>query len=95
MDNRKVPIYTPRERKPMLLRACSSLFCIGTLLMWIFSERLAVSQGDMLIMTGIAVLLITFSVNSIIAEKRIRKFGDEIKKLREDCGKDNFPRLTK
>lgn len=87
MDNKKIPIYTPRERKPLLLRACSSLFCIGTLLMWIFSERLSVSTGDMLIMTGIAVLLITLSVNGIIAEKRIRKFGEEIKKLRENSGK--------
>lgn len=89
MDEKKVQIYTPKEKSPVLLRACGSLFCIGTLLMWIFYEKLGVSTGDMLIMTGIAVLLITLSINGIRAEKKNREFAEEIRKLREDCGKDN------
>ncbi len=83
MEEKKVKIYTPKEKRPVLLRACGTIFCLGTALLWIFSSGLNISKGDMLIMTGAAVMLINFSIIGARAERRSKKLYEEIKKLRE------------
>lgn len=90
MSGKREPIYTPKERKSTLLRVCGSIFCAGTLFMWVFGSSLEIERGDMLIMSGIAVLLATLSINGARAERRSKAYSETIKKIREESGKDNY-----
>lgn len=88
MDNRF--IYVPKERPSILLRMCSLLFCIGTVLMWLTAEKFGVETGDLLIMTGIAVLLITLTLSGKRAEKQAKADSETIRKIREECGNCDY-----
>ncbi len=90
MDDKKRVIYVPKERKSVLLRVSSGLFCIGTALMWITRDKFGFEKGDLLIMTGIAVLLITLSLSGRRAENRAKADSDALKRIREDINKDDF-----
>lgn len=83
-------IYIPKERPSVLLRVSSLLFCIGTALMWVTSEKFGFESGDMLIMTGIALLLLTLSVTGKRAERKAKADSETIQKLREECGKGDY-----
>lgn len=80
----------PKERKSVLLRVSGILFCFGTLVMWVFGSNLEIEQGDLLIMSGIAILLATLSINGARAERKNRDYSETIKKIREETGKDNY-----
>ena len=80
----------PRERKPVLLRVCSILFCIGTVLMWISRNRFGFEKGDLLIMSGIAVLLITLSVMGRRAERRAAADSEALRRIREETGGGDY-----
>ena len=80
----------PRERKPVLLRVCSILFCIGTVLMWISRNRFGFEKGDLLIMSGIAVLLVTLSVTGIRAERRASAESEALRRIREETGGGDY-----
>lgn len=88
MDNRF--IYVPKERPSILLRVCSLIFCIGTILMWVTKEKFGFEKGDLLIMTGIAVLLLTFTLSGKRAEKKAKADSEAIKKIREECGNCDY-----
>ena len=90
MSNEKRFIYMPRERKPVLLRVCSILFCIGTVLMWISRNRFGFEKGDLLIMSGIAVLLVTLSVTGIRAERRASAESEALRRIREETGGGDY-----
>lgn len=80
----------PRERKSVLLKVCSILFCIGTVLMWISRDRFGFEKGDLLIMSGIAVLLITLSVMSVRAERRASADSETLRRIREETGGGDY-----
>ena len=88
-DNRK-PFYVPKQRRSVLLRVCSWLFTAGTCLMWIFRDKFEIEQGDLLIMSGIAVLLVTLSMNSRRSEKRLKIDDETLRKIQEDIGKSDY-----
>lgn len=83
-------LYKPKERPARLLRISTLLFALGTMVMWLVGERFGLSTGDMLIMSGIAVLLLSCSINSRHAEKLSREQQDAIMKMREECGKGDY-----
>lgn len=80
----------PRERKSVLLKVCSILFCIGTVLMWISRDRFGFEKGDLLIMSGVAVLLITLSVMSVRAERRASADSETLRRIREETGGGDY-----
>ena len=80
----------PRERRSVLLRVCSILFCIGTVLMWISRDRFGFEKGDLLIMSGIAVLLITLSVMGGRAERRAAADSETLRRIREETGGGDY-----
>ncbi len=82
--------YTPKERRPIILRSCSILFCAGTLLLCIFHEKIGMEKGDMLIMAGISLLLITCLIQGRRVEKQLKISEKELLKMREECGKDDY-----
>ena len=88
MNNRF--LYAPKERPARLLRVSSLLFAAGTAALWIFGEKLGLSTGDLLIMSGIAVLLLTLSINSRRSEKRSEQQRNDIMQIREECGKGDY-----
>lgn len=90
MSNEKRSIYMPRERRAVLLRVCSILFCIGTVLMWISRDRFGFEKGDLLIMSGVAVLLVTLSAAGIRAERRTAADSEELRRIREETGKGDY-----
>lgn len=90
MEGKKRVIYVPKERKSVLLRVSSGLFCIGTALMWVMKDRFGFEKGDLLIMSGIAVLLITLSLTGKRAERKAAADRETIKKIREKTGKDSY-----
>ncbi|MBD5138693.1 MAG: hypothetical protein HDT24_05220 [Ruminococcus sp.] len=90
MSDEKRSIYMPRERKSVLLKVCSILFCIGTVLMWISRDRFGFEKGDLLIMSGIAVLLITLSVMSVRAERRASADSETLRRIREETGGGDY-----
>ena len=87
---KREPIYTPKERKSILLRVCGIIFCVGTLFLLIFGENLGIERGDVLILAGIAVLLATLSINGARAERKNREYSETIKKIRDETGKDDY-----
>lgn len=86
----KRDFYTPKERRAVMLRVCSRIFAAGTAMLWIFRNKAGLERGDLLIMSGIAVLLLTFSMMSRRAENQLKADSETIKKIRENCGKDNY-----
>lgn len=90
MDDKKRVIYVPKERKSVLLRVSSGLFCVGTALMWVMKDRFGFEKGDLLIMSGIAVLLITLSLSGKRAERKAAADSETIKKIREKTGEDSY-----
>lgn len=90
MSDKRKPLYIPKERRSVLLRVCSWLFTAGTCLMWIFKDKFEIQRGDLLIMSGIAVLLVTLSINSKQSERRLRIDDETLRKIQEEIGKDNY-----
>ncbi|MCH5350188.1 MAG: hypothetical protein J1E40_12745 [Oscillospiraceae bacterium] len=90
MSDKRKPLYIPKERRSVLLRVCSWLFTAGTCLMWIFKDKFEIQRGDLLIMSGIAVLLVTLSMNSKQSERRLRIDDETLRKIQEEIGKDNY-----
>ena len=90
MSDKRKPFYMPKERKAVLLRICSWLFTAGTCLMWIFKDNFELERGDLLIMSGIAVLLVTLSMSSRNAEKRLKIDDETLRKIQEDIGKGDY-----
>lgn len=88
--NDKRDFYTPKERRPIILRSCSILFCAGTFLLCIFREKIGMEKGDLLIMAGISLLLLTCLIQGKHAEKKLKASDKEIMKMREECGKDDY-----
>lgn len=88
--NGKKEVYVPKKRRPILLRSCSIFFCAGTVLMWVFREKYGIETGDLLIMSGIAVLLMTCLMQGKRAEKKLEKSDEELRKIREQCCRDEY-----
>lgn len=68
----------------------STLFCIGTALMWASRDRFGFEKGDLLIMSGVAVLLITLSVSGRRAERRAAADSETLRRIREETGKGDY-----
>jgi len=83
-------LYTPKERPSILLRVSSLLFTAGTIALWVFGGRIGLETGDMLIMSGIAVLLLTCSISGRRAERKAREQAAAVMKMREECGKGDY-----
>lgn len=83
-------LYSPKERSPRLLRISSLLFAAGTAALWIFGGRFGLATGDLLIMSGIAILLLTLSINGRRAEKKSKEQSEAIMQMREECGKGDY-----
>lgn len=90
MSGEKRFIYVPRERRSVLLRVSSILFCLGTALMWISRDRFGFEKGDLLIMSGVAVLLITLSITGRRAERRAEADSKTLLRIREETGKGDY-----
>ena len=90
MSGDRKPFYMPKERRSVLLRVCSWLFTAGTCLLWIFKDKLEIERGDLLIMSGIAVLLVTLSMNSRNAEKRLKIDDETLQKIQEEIGTSDY-----
>lgn len=73
-----------------MLKSCSILFCAGTVILWIFHEKYGIEKGDMMIMSGIALLLLTLLLQNRRAEKQLKISDKELMKMREECGKDDY-----
>ena len=58
--------------------------------MWIFQDKFEIERGDLLIMSGIAVLLVTLSINSKQSEKRLKIDDETLRKIQEDIGKGDY-----
>lgn len=89
MNDRK-GVYVPKKRRPILLRSCSIFFCAGTLILWVFREKYSIETGDLLIMSGIAILLLTCLIQGKRTEKKLKKSDEELLKIREQCGRDEY-----
>lgn len=82
--------YKPKERRSILLKSCSILFCAGTLMLCIFREKCGMETGDLMIMSGISLLLLTCLLQGRRAEKKLKTSDRELLKMREECGKDDY-----
>lgn len=83
-------LYTPKQRPTRMLRISSLLFAAGTIGLWLIGERLGLEKGDLLIMSGIAVLLLTLSINGRRAEKQAKEQEKALLEMREECGKGDY-----
>lgn len=88
--NDREKFYAPKERRSVMLKSCSILFCAGTVILWIFHEKYGIEKGDMMIMSGIALLLLTLLLQNRRAEKQLKISDKELMKMREECGKDDY-----
>ena len=58
--------------------------------MWISRDKFGFEKGDLLIMSGIAVLLITLSVMGGRAERRASADSETLRRIREDTGRGDY-----
>ncbi len=86
----KRSLFTSKKRQPLLLTLGGGIFILGVLLLWIFSERLGLELSDLLLMTGLALILFSLSVSSKRTEKKIRQQEEDLRKIREQCGKGDY-----
>ena len=90
MSEKRRFIYTPKEKPSVLLRTCSWLFTAGTAAMWVFKNKFDIERGNLLILTGIAVMLTALSISGRRAEKKLKSQSKTIEKIREESGKDEY-----
>lgn len=83
-------IYTPKERPPVILRVSGLLFCIGVIFLWLMRKKFDIKLGNLMILTGIAVLLISLSILGKRVEKKLKATSDAIRHMSEKCGKDDY-----
>ncbi|MGN1134897.1 MAG: hypothetical protein ACI4SF_01620 [Oscillospiraceae bacterium] len=82
--------YTPKKKRNPLLKALMSILIVLLLVMWLNMERFGFEFSDMLIATGIALILLSIANANRKMEKDIEISDKQLEEMRDKIGKDEY-----
>ncbi|MGN0554088.1 MAG: hypothetical protein ACI4I1_11930 [Oscillospiraceae bacterium] len=82
--------YTPKKRRNPLLKALMAVLVVILLVMWLNMDRFGVEFSDMLIATGIALILLSIANANRKMEKDIEISDKQLEEMRDKIGKDEY-----
>ena len=82
--------YTPKKRRNPLLTALMAVLVVILLVMWLNMDRFGLEFSDMLIATGIALLLLSIASTNRKKEKEIEISDKQLEEMRDKIGKHEY-----
>ncbi len=82
--------YTPADRKSPMSAAATWIFAAAVAALWYFRNKLALSVADMLILTGIALLMILLHICNIKRRNKITDDAQELLRRQDEIGTDDY-----
>lgn len=82
--------YTPKKRRNPLLKALTAVLVVILLVMWLNMDRFGFEFSDMLIATGIALILLSVANANRKKEKEIEISDKQLEEMRDKIGKDEY-----
>ncbi|MGN0602394.1 MAG: hypothetical protein ACI4I2_00295 [Oscillospiraceae bacterium] len=82
--------YTPKKRRNPLLKALMAILVVLLLVMWLNMDRFGFKFSDMLIATGIALILLSIANANRKMEKDIEISDKQLEEMRDKIGKDEY-----
>ncbi|MBQ7782819.1 MAG: hypothetical protein IJ368_02520 [Oscillospiraceae bacterium] len=82
--------YTPRKQNNTMLTIAVAAFAAAVAAMWFLRKRLFISVSDLLIYTGLALLLILFTIFDKKKKGKLYDDALELKDQRERIGDDDY-----
>lgn len=82
--------YQPRNRRNIILLIAVTAFTLAVAAMWYFRNRLSISIGDMLIMSGAALFIILMTVVNTAKQKELYNNARQLCEQREKMETDDF-----
>ena len=86
--------YTPKKRRNPLLKALTAVLVVILLVMWLNMSRFGFELSDMLIATGITLILLSIANANRKKEKEIEISDKQLEEMREKIGKDEYSTST-
>lgn len=82
--------YTPKKRRNPLLKALMAVLVVILLVMWLNMDRFGLKFSDMLIATGIVLILLSIANANRRMEKEIEISDKQLEEMRDKIGKDEY-----
>ncbi|MBQ7783340.1 MAG: hypothetical protein IJ368_05160 [Oscillospiraceae bacterium] len=82
--------YIPKKHNNAMLKIAVAAFAAAVTVMWFLRERLFISVSDLLIYTGLALLLIIFTIFDKKKKDKLYDDALELKDQREKIGDDDY-----
>lgn len=82
--------YKPKMQKNPLLIGTAVISAAAAAGLWYFRERLELSVSDMLMLSGVALLVILLTIRDILTKKENFREAEALKKQRDDMDNEDF-----
>lgn len=82
--------YKPKMQKNPLLIGTAVISAAAAAGLWYFRERLELSVSDMLMLSGVALLVILLTIRDILTKKENFLEAEALKKQRDDMDNEDF-----
>lgn len=86
--------YTPKKRRNPMLTALMAVLIVLLLSMWLNKSRFGLNTGDLLIATGVVVLVFSIANANKKKEKEIAVSDKQLEEMRDKIGKDEYSTST-
>ena len=86
--------YTPQKRRNPMLTALMAVLIVLLLSMWLNKSRFGLNTGDLLIATGVVVLVFSIANANKKKEKEIAVSDKQLEEMRDKIGKDEYSTST-
>lgn len=82
--------YEPKLRKNPMLFFASAASAVCTAALWYFRERLSLTVPDMMMFTGVSLMIILLTLKNYFVKKENYSKAVELKKIRDDMSADDY-----
>lgn len=82
--------YKPKKKRNPMLKALMVLMIVILAVMWLNKESFGLSAGDMLIATGLVILVFSIANANRKKEKEIAVSDKQLEEMRDKIGKDEY-----
>ena len=86
--------YTPKKRRNPMLTALMAVLIVLLISMWLNKSRFGLNTGDLLIATGVVVLVFSIANANKKKEKEIAVSDKQLEEMRDKIGKDEYSTST-
>lgn len=82
--------YTPKKRKNPLLKIMTVFLVVLIVTMWLNMDRFGMEISDMMIATGLGLIIVSVAASNSRKEKQLRTSDRELEEMRDKIGKDEY-----